>query len=470
MKIGVISDIHGNIEALNKVLEEFEKQKVQKIICCGDIIGIGPEPEQCVQKLMEYRKMLIAVRGNHEQYFFKGIPEEIHDDKRRLGTEEKKHHKWTQKRLSEESIKFLEQFPLHNIIEIEGKKIYITHYPSDKNEKYKEHIKKPNNVQIEKLFDDVQADIYLYGHTHVANFNKINQKIYINPGSLGCPENSNIANAGMITINENKAHYNRLKIEYDVKKTICEIKKTRYPLYKKILFLFFGSNKELVYAINEKVKVKEIKKIKKDFYKGEVRFNGEIIETFVIGQSHTDYYNGNVVGIIKNNEKEYLIVSNDDMMEYAKMKGYFKDIEEFKNATFRCKNEKSAGAILYKKFKDKIMYLIIYSKKGIAGFPKGHVEYGESDKQAAIREIKEEIDLDIQITKDFEDTFDYYVDDTVIYKKVVFYLAELPKSGSISIEEKEINSFGYYTIEEAEKILNKSLFKTLKKADRYIQK
>ena len=42
MKIGIITDVHSNIIALNAVLNEFEKIEVDKIICCGDIIGIGP--------------------------------------------------------------------------------------------------------------------------------------------------------------------------------------------------------------------------------------------------------------------------------------------------------------------------------------------------------------------------------------------------------------------------------------------
>lgn len=52
MKIGILTDIHSNINALNVVLEEFEKLKVDKIICCGDIIGIGPKPEEVVQALI----------------------------------------------------------------------------------------------------------------------------------------------------------------------------------------------------------------------------------------------------------------------------------------------------------------------------------------------------------------------------------------------------------------------------------
>lgn len=46
MKLGIITDIHSNIIALNEVLKEFEKIKIDKIICCGDIIGIGPNPEE----------------------------------------------------------------------------------------------------------------------------------------------------------------------------------------------------------------------------------------------------------------------------------------------------------------------------------------------------------------------------------------------------------------------------------------
>lgn len=42
MKIGVISDVHSNIDALKKVFEKFEEMKIDKVICLGDVIGIGP--------------------------------------------------------------------------------------------------------------------------------------------------------------------------------------------------------------------------------------------------------------------------------------------------------------------------------------------------------------------------------------------------------------------------------------------
>ncbi|MDE5766402.1 MAG: metallophosphoesterase family protein, partial [Clostridia bacterium] len=44
MKIGIITDVHSNVIALDKVIQMFNAEKCDKIICCGDIIGIGPYP------------------------------------------------------------------------------------------------------------------------------------------------------------------------------------------------------------------------------------------------------------------------------------------------------------------------------------------------------------------------------------------------------------------------------------------
>lgn len=58
MKIGVITDIHSNIDALNAVLNKFQEIQVDKIICCGDIIGIGVDPEETVQALLRIKDIL----------------------------------------------------------------------------------------------------------------------------------------------------------------------------------------------------------------------------------------------------------------------------------------------------------------------------------------------------------------------------------------------------------------------------
>lgn len=239
MKIGIITDIHSNTIALNAVLKEFEKKQLDKIICCGDIIGIGPNPEETVQKLIKQKNKLISVQGNHEQYLIKGLPEIVHNNKRKMSEDEIKNHKWNQNQLSNESKEFLRNLNISNILQIDNKKIYIVHYPIDRNLEYKRFIKLPSIKEQEEMFEDTNADIFLYGHTHIACVNNIENKWYINCGSLGCPMKSNKANAGLLTIDNNKISYKKLSIEYEIKKVVEEIKKIKYPNYKEILKIFY---------------------------------------------------------------------------------------------------------------------------------------------------------------------------------------------------------------------------------------
>lgn len=240
MKIGIITDIHSNIKALNAVLDEFDKTKVDKIISCGDIIGIGPNPEETVQALISKKNILISVRGNHEQYLINGLPKEVHDNKRKMSDDEIKNHRWNQNQLSNESKEFIKKLKVSNIVQVENKKIYIVHYPIDEKFKYKKFMKFPNIKENENMFQDIDADIFLYGHTHTTCINNRKDKWYINCGSLGCPMKSNIANAGILTISGNEINYKQLNVEYDVNEVIEEIEKVKFPFYKEILKIFYG--------------------------------------------------------------------------------------------------------------------------------------------------------------------------------------------------------------------------------------
>jgi predicted phosphodiesterase len=65
MLYGVFSDVHSNREALDAVLKFFEDSKVEGYICCGDLIGYGPEPEYCVKKIRALKNLKIII-GNHD--------------------------------------------------------------------------------------------------------------------------------------------------------------------------------------------------------------------------------------------------------------------------------------------------------------------------------------------------------------------------------------------------------------------
>jgi diadenosine tetraphosphatase ApaH/serine/threonine PP2A family protein phosphatase len=68
MRRALISDIHGNLEALEVVLADIQAQRINQIFCLGDIIGYGPNPWECVDRVME--TCTVTLLGNHEQNLF----------------------------------------------------------------------------------------------------------------------------------------------------------------------------------------------------------------------------------------------------------------------------------------------------------------------------------------------------------------------------------------------------------------
>src|SRR5262245_59673870 len=65
VKRALISDIHGNLEALKAVLEDIGQQGIQEIYCLGDIVGYGPNPRECIDLVMENCRLTLL--GNHDQ-------------------------------------------------------------------------------------------------------------------------------------------------------------------------------------------------------------------------------------------------------------------------------------------------------------------------------------------------------------------------------------------------------------------
>lgn len=242
MKIGIISDVHSNIDALEKVFEEFESRGIDKVICLGDVIGIGPYPEECMEFLMNKKDMMISyIRGNHENYLLKGIPKRNHNepDAKPLSEEEKATHKWNHLQLKPAQIEFIQRLKNRDILTVEGKEIVIEHYPMDENDKFKKFQKRPTMEELEKSFDNKNADVYLFGHTHIRCYFKNRNKHFINPGSLGCPIDTGGASCGILDIENGEIHYDQLTVKYDVDKVIKEIKEINYPLNGFMIKIFY---------------------------------------------------------------------------------------------------------------------------------------------------------------------------------------------------------------------------------------
>lgn len=107
------------------------------------------------------------------------------------------------------------------------------------------------------------------------------------------------------------------------------------------------------------------------------------------------------------------------------------------------KQEKSCGCVII----DKNKVLLIKHKKGHWGFPKGHIEKGETLKETAIREVKEETNIDVEIIKEKQYEMEYSPEEGIM-KKVIFFIAK-PTSKEAKPQETEVQKVEWVTIEEA---------------------
>ncbi len=231
---------------------------------------------------------------------------------------------------------------------------------------------------------------------------------------------------------------------------------------------------ELIYMLGKDIEVTNIIN-ENDILIGEIDFNGEKIKTYIIseGKVENKFY-GKIVGIIKikhNDEFKAVVSEKSSNIYYSEIKGILQNkIKELYNAKFKCLHEKSAGIVVYKIINKEPYFLIIWSKKKIPGFPKGHIEYGEKEEDAAIRETMEETGLKLDIENDFKEKISYFVDNTPIQKEVVFFLGKKIENQTINIDVDEISDFKFLNFNEAKSILPKDLIGVLTSAKNYIDK
>ena len=238
MKYGIITDIHNNVTALRAVLKQLDRMDCDKIICCGDIIGIGPDPEETVREMIRIPG-LICVRGNHEDYLLEGMPTECPNEEN-MSFDEMEHHRWEHRLLSEGSVAFLRSLPKRIDFISEGLGISVMHSCIDRNGHYSGSVKNPTENDLSTMFAEVKSNVILYGHDHTRNICR-GDKLYINVGSLGCPSKEHtIARAGVLDVENGKAGITLIDVTYDVDEVIRKIDALKYPDAEFIKKVFYG--------------------------------------------------------------------------------------------------------------------------------------------------------------------------------------------------------------------------------------
>ena len=132
------------------------------------------------------------------------------------------------------------------------------------------------------------------------------------------------------------------------------------------------------------------------------------------------------------------------------------------------KHEKSCGVIVFTRKNGEIKYVVIESINGFYGFPKGHVENSETEKQTALREVFEEVGLKPNLIDGFRETVEYYIPSIDVQKEVVYFLGEF-ENQEITIQPNEIKCGYLLSSSEAVKLFtHQNNIELLTKADKFI--
>ncbi len=179
-KIAIISDIHGNITALNTVLKDIRSKGIKRIFCLGDMVVKCSAPDECVKTVLENCE--VVIKGNCEERTaeFPRIEE----------------HLWNQRKLSTEQLEKIKLLPLSYDFYMSGHKIRIMHaspmsihqksYFFDFDNGFEERMQDmfKNTKYLGNEMEEETPDVVVFGHIHRPLLIRLKDKILINPGAV----------------------------------------------------------------------------------------------------------------------------------------------------------------------------------------------------------------------------------------------------------------------------------------------
>ncbi len=216
VKIALISDVHANLQALEKVFEDAMSRGANVFLNAGDSIGFGANPNEVIKLLCE--RGVLSIMGNYDL--------EVLEGKSDAKAEKKAAYKFAKKELSQSANCYLQSLPHELRLEAVGQKLFVTHGSP---ESIEEHIYQDTPPQRLEVFAAVaQADIIVGGHSHEQFQRTTNGTCFVNPGSVGRPGDGN-PQAGYALLTFNPLNIELVRVDYDVWAAADALRKEGLP-------------------------------------------------------------------------------------------------------------------------------------------------------------------------------------------------------------------------------------------------
>jgi len=222
MRIAIISDIHSNIAALERVFSYIDSINIDEIYCLGDLVGYGPFPDQCIDLIKS--KSCTVIAGNHDYGAIGKIPLRNFSQVGRTAL------RWTKKNICKENQEFLSDLPL----KVVRNDITFVHASPFEPENWTYIF---SNLEAKEAFKGFSTSICFIGHTHIPSIvgedlslGRLhrNGRFIVNVGSVGQPRDGN-PKLSFGILDTDKLSYELIRLDYDVQKTIDAIEQFSLP-------------------------------------------------------------------------------------------------------------------------------------------------------------------------------------------------------------------------------------------------
>ena len=228
MRIGLISDVHGNLPALEAALAALRRERCERLVCAGDLVGYGPFPNECVSLVSEARALCVA--GNHDLMAIDRL------DDPRAGALARETLAWTRTVLDPAARAYLEALPPS----AEAVGVLIAHGSLDDPTVYVQSDRA--GAELARLGSErPEASLLVLGHTHTPLAHgqrrgtllegrggdvvvEAGERLLVNPGSVGQPrEWRPLVRFAVIDLGARVVHYHALSYDHaSVRRALTE--------------------------------------------------------------------------------------------------------------------------------------------------------------------------------------------------------------------------------------------------------
>ena len=232
MRLAILSDIHGNLEALETVLADVANQRVDAMACLGDFVGYGAAPNECIDRLRPLIE--VAVAGNHDFAACGRIKLGYFNPDAAVAA------RWTTEQLRPENIAYLRTLPY--LVQWHG--VCLVHASPAEPQEWN-YVFSPNDAALE--MEHVQEDVCFVGHSHYPGTFELDgasvrytrearvsgvagRRYLVNVPSVGQPRDGD-PRAGYLLYDDSMRTFEHVRLDYDILAAMTRIREAGLPSY-----------------------------------------------------------------------------------------------------------------------------------------------------------------------------------------------------------------------------------------------